>query len=287
MDLLTTIIYSITQGFTNFLPISNNAHYTLLSKYLQFQNPRLYFESMMFLGITSALTLYYWKKIFSISKIGLQIFPIFHKDQSQTLSNTHLFRNIFSSTFFTIIFTLVIKQVFFNQQINTKIISLNLFFFGILLYLGDLWAKKKEQSNIHNKNISFNEGFKFKESVLIALAQSLAVLPGICRCGFIFTTSRFLNLSKKESLEYCYLLYIPVTALATISKFSESLTIFMIEPAIEISLNEFTILMFVTFFITLITSIFTIHYSLKLIEKINFLYIAIYRSFIAIIIFFQ
>ncbi|MBF0300027.1 MAG: undecaprenyl-diphosphate phosphatase [Oligoflexia bacterium] len=279
MDSFTAILYGIVQGLAEFLPVSSSAHLALLPKFLKFEDPGVYFDLMMHLGTTLALLFYFWKKIFVMFKFGLEIIPIFQKNREKTSTDLNFFRNFFCSTFFSIIFILVIKQVALSYGRDTHFMAINLLVFGILLYLSDWWANKQKTT------ISFYDKFRFKESVLVGLAQSLAIFPGVSRSGFTITVSRFFKIPKTESAEYTFFLSIPIILLASISKLAETLTLFMIEPT-NLPFANMIPSLIIGLITSFIVGIFTIHYFLKLIKKIDFQYFAIYRLIIAIIIFY-
>ena len=57
--MIELILLSITQGITEFLPISSSAHLILLSKYFNFTNSNLTLDVSLHLGSLLAITLYF------------------------------------------------------------------------------------------------------------------------------------------------------------------------------------------------------------------------------------
>ncbi|MBF0359700.1 MAG: undecaprenyl-diphosphate phosphatase [Oligoflexia bacterium] len=294
MDLLTAIVYGIIQGLAEFLPISSSAHLALLPKCFKFDDPGVFFDLMMHLGTTLALVIYFWKKIFNVAKVGLEVFPIFKKNAEITSPDVYLFRNFLSSTFFTVVVILILKQLSFNYGRNPHFMAINLIVFGILLYLADYWARRREDkvtqsssssSSSSSDNLVMNISFKFKESCLIGIAQALAIFPGVSRSGITITISRFLGLSRVEAAEYTFFLSIPIILLAAISKIAETLTVLMIESNTE-KLIDLIIPLATGLITSFVVGIATIHFFMKLIKRIEFLYFAIYRLLVAIAIFY-
>ena len=52
-------------------------------------------------------------------------------------------------------------------------------------------------------------GITFKRGVLVGLAQTLAILPGISRSGTTICTGLFVGLSREEAARFSFLLAIP------------------------------------------------------------------------------
>ena len=71
---------------------------------------------------------------------------------------------------------------------------------------------------LSDRNKRDSEHVDVKKALLIGLAQSLAVFPGVSRSGVTLTTARFLGVSRKESARFSFLLSLPIIFIGAIAR---------------------------------------------------------------------
>ncbi|MBF0205484.1 MAG: undecaprenyl-diphosphate phosphatase [Oligoflexia bacterium] len=288
MEILVAILYGVIQGLTEFLPISSSAHLAIIPHYLKIADPGVYFDLMMHLGTVFALLVYFRKKIWTLGRIPLKtVFGLWKlpEDQEQR-GNLFLYRNLLFSTFASIIAIVVLKKLAELYGRNYYLISANLVIFGILLYVADRWPIP----SMLKLGPKMERSFNFKASLLIGIAQALAIFPGISRSGITITTARWLGFSRLDASTYTFFLSIPIILLAASFKIAETLTVIFFPDTIPVvpanNLGDLTTL--VALAIGLITStvtgILTIHYFLKLVNNIPFAIFTIYRVILALLL---
>ena len=119
--MIEVIFLSITQGLTEFLPISSSAHLILVSKYLNFSNENLSLDISLHFGSLLAIIIY------------------FKKDMSNFAENKNLFVKIIISSIPVLVcgyFLIKFNLIEFLR--SYKIIGWCTILFGILLYFSDL-----------------------------------------------------------------------------------------------------------------------------------------------------
>ena len=115
------ISLSITQGITEFLPVSSSAHLVLISKYFNFDNKNLTLDISLHLGSLLAIITY------------------FRADLLDFIKNKILFYKIIVSSIPVIVFGyILIKFDLVDFLRNYKIIGWCTILFGILLVLCNL-----------------------------------------------------------------------------------------------------------------------------------------------------
>ena len=67
--MLETLILSIIQGITEFIPISSSSHLILISKYLNFENQGLLIDVSLHIGSFIAVLTYFRNDIFFFRQI--------------------------------------------------------------------------------------------------------------------------------------------------------------------------------------------------------------------------
>ncbi len=90
-----------------------------------------------------------------------------------------------------------------------------------------IYAERKERSEISL------EDMQVTQSIIIGLAQSLALIPGVSRSGITITAALLLGFSRESSARFSFLLSAPIIAGATIFHLRH---LFFGEKVIDISI---------------------------------------------------
>ena len=239
--MIEVIFLSITQGLTEFLPISSSAHLILVSKYLNFSNENLSLDISLHFGSLLAIIIY------------------FKKDMSNFAENKNLFVKIIISSIPVLVcgyFLIKFNLIEFLR--SYKIIGWCTILFGILLYFSDLIKIRK----------TISKDFKYSTAICIGLFQILSLMPGVSRSGITITAARFLNFNRVESAKISFLISIPT--LIAISLYN--LQDLILNKGFEISL-----LNFFGIFLSFIFSYITIKFFLNFLKKFSLLSFVIYR----------
>jgi len=182
MPILHSIILGIVEGLTEFLPVSSTFHLIITSQLLGLTQDSYVkmFEVVIQTGAISALLFMYLKELFNHPKLAI---------------------NVFASFIPTAIvgFTLhsVIKTVFFESHW----LMLSVF---VLVGIIFLWIEHS------SRNLSLAlDSLTLTQSLIIGLAQSLSVIPGVSRSGSVIVAMMLLGYKRDESAKYTFLLSLP------------------------------------------------------------------------------
>lgn len=205
MDLIQTILMGIIQGLSEFLPISSSAHLVFTSNFykvfkgieiLEESNQEIFLDIMLHLGTLIAVLIFFRKEIWEIIKA--LYFGLKTKDFSSKDFKTGVY--IILGTVITVIIAFPLNEVAGALVFRPAIVGLLLLFTGALLLFSEYWSKK------HPEKIAVN----MKNSILIAIAQGLAALPGFSRSGLTIATGLLSGVSREEAARYSFLLSIPI-----------------------------------------------------------------------------
>lgn len=201
MIYLIIIVLSITQGLTEFLPVSSSGHLALLEHLFQIhESHRLSYTAFLHLGTTLSLLYYFRQKIYSI------ITGLFTQQKNIQRANLKLILMIIISTIPIIllgIFALEKIEHFFYQPFYTGAFLLVT---AVILYLTRFTKTK-------------NYSLTYQSAIIIGIAQAIALLPGISRSGITISTALFLGISNEDSFQFSFLLSIPAIIGANILTF--------------------------------------------------------------------
>jgi undecaprenyl-diphosphatase len=212
LSIFDAIILGILQGLTEFLPVSSSGHLILVEELLHISHDHgIAFEVFLHFGTLLSVVLMFWKEIKSIvfSFIGGLLKPS---------SIKHLFKNddYFRLAVFIIIGCIPagLVGVLFEHQIeilfnDPKFVSVMLLITGLILFLTK-FANPKDDSKVG-----------LPSTIVIGIAQAIAIIPGISRSGMTISSALFSGVSRQNSAKFSFLLALPVIFGATILKTQE------------------------------------------------------------------
>ena len=243
-----TLILSIIQGISEFIPVSSSAHLLIISRLSDFNVSNLQLDISLHLGSLLAIILF------------------FRKDLINIVNN----KNIFLLIILGSIPLVIIGYIFYSTNLvdqfrNLKVVAWTTLIFGILLYFSDKFEfKNKISSELNIKSI-----------IIIGLFQILAIIPGVSRSGIVITASRFLKFDRVESSKIAFYLSIPALAGASVLGFKD---------VIDDQINFDAIFIFSTS-ASFLFSYFTIKYFLIYVKMFSLSFFVIYRIVLSIILF--
>lgn len=192
MSFIEAIILGIIQGLTEFLPVSSSGHLELGKALLG--DTSLPQESMLFTIIlhfaTALSTLVIYRKEVANIIAGLCQF----KNNDQFQFSVKIVLSMIPAAAVGVFFNDEIEQLF-NRQI--VLVGLMLWVTGLLLFIAD---RAKNTA----KDVSI------KHSIVIGIAQAIAILPGISRSGATISTSVLLGIDRTKAASFSFLMVVPL-----------------------------------------------------------------------------
>ena len=222
MHLVQAILMGIVQGLSEFLPISSSAHLVFTSNFYkvfkgieiaQESNQEIFLDIMLHLGTLIAVLIFFRKEIMQILKA--LYFGLKNKDYSNEDFKTGVY--IALGTVITVLIAYPLNEVAGGLVFMPAIVGLLLIFTGALLLFSEYWAKKHPDK----------KPITLKSSVLMAIAQGLAALPGFSRSGLTIATGLLSGNDRTTAAKYSFLLSIPIILGAS-----------MLYPLIKLDLQE-------------------------------------------------
>ena len=246
---LQTIILSLIQGVSEFIPVSSSAHLVLLSDILNGYRSSVLMDACLHLGSLIAIIHYFLRDLIDFS------------------SN----KKILNLLIFGSLPLIIVGYFFYEYNIyenlrNIEIIAWSTLFFGILLYFSDKIAVSK----------SFEENLNLKNIFTIGLVQIIALIPGASRAGIVITGSRFLNFNRYDAAKISFILSIPALLGASVLTLKDS---FVKEEMINSNIILGIIFSYVFSYLTIkYFLIYTKNFSLNI--------FVIYRVLLSLILFY-
>jgi undecaprenyl-diphosphatase len=249
MELFHSLILSVVEGITEFLPISSTGHLVLSSKILGIPQTEFVksFEIFIQLGAILAVVVLYFETLTKNLKIWRPILIAF-----------------IPTAILGALFYKVIKSYLLGNELVTLFALL---IGGIFLIVVERFQNRKV------KDISL-ENMSTKQALLIGLSQSVSIIPGISRAAATIIGGMFLGLDRKKATEFSFLLAIPTMLAATSFDFIKSDFNFSADQLLTLTVG---------FIGSFITALFTIKFLVKYLQNHSLLAFGVYRIILCLL----
>jgi undecaprenyl-diphosphatase len=231
LSILEAILLGIIQGLSEFLPISSTGHLTVAGKLLNLVSPEhpeqwTAFIAVIQLGTMVAVLIYFAKDI-------LHIIVDFFKDnlserksfKEQSL-NSRLGWLVIIGTIPVVIIGITFKDVIEGALTkNLFVIASSLIGLAIILGIAEKVASFKKDL----------EKITVKDSIVIGIAQALALIPGSSRSGTTITGGLFMGLKRETAARFSFLLSIPAVLASGLLELYHSLSFINSSMAINLA----------------------------------------------------
>jgi undecaprenyl-diphosphatase len=202
MDILQAIILGMTQGLTEFLPVSSSAHLVLVPELLGVKS-NLAFDTLLHLGTLVAVVSYFWGDVVAIIKSFFSSLADIARRRFLQEIKEDSFKRL---SWLVIVGTIpaALMGVLLKSQFESLFNSVTAVGFFLLITGFLLWgAERMPKGNKKVKQMTFTN------SLLVGIAQGCAIAPGISRSGATISTGLFLGFDRELAARYSFLLSIP------------------------------------------------------------------------------
>ena len=250
MNFIQTILLSIVEGISEFLPISSTGHMIRVSDVLKIAQSSFVkdFEIIIQVGAIMAIVALYWNSLYKSVKVWKKVVAAF------------IPTGIIGFVLFKFIKSFLLG--------NLYITLFTLFLGGVLLITLELIYKEKEH---HVEKI---EDITYINAVIIGICQAIAVIPGVSRSAATIVGALFLGTKRKTAVEFSFLLAVPTMLAAT--------GLDLIKSNFSYSSNEW-IMLAVGLIGSFIVAFITIKWFLKFVQTHTFIPFGIYRIVVSIL----
>lgn len=249
MNIIQTIVLSIIEGITEFLPISSTGHMILASSLMNISEDAFVktFEISIQIGAIMAIVLMYAKRFLQGITIYIKLAVAFIPTGILGIFAYHY-----------------IKAYLFNPIV----VSVSLIVGGIVLILIDKKMVSQQSKTDVLENISYKNAF------FIGLFQSVSMIPGVSRAAATIIGGIFNGLDKKQALEFSFLLAVPTMVVATGYDLYKTPVVFTGHEIFLVCLG---------LVIAFITAWIAVKVFINLVQNYGFKYFGYYRIILGII----
>ena len=245
------IILGITEGLTEFLPVSSTGHLILVGELLNLETTEFLksFDIAIQLGAILAVVVLFWRSFLEIEVL-------------KRLAVAFIPTGIVG--FFAYPF---IKDALLG---NPLLVVLSLGLGGVALIFFEFWhTENPEESKI--------AAISYKHATIVGVFQSIAIVPGISRSGATILGGLFLGIPRTTIVEFSFLLAVPTMLAATGYD--------MLKSAFLFTTADFSLLS-VGFVASFVTALIAIRFLLRFVRAHSFTPFGVYRIAVALLFFF-
>ncbi len=264
---LQALVMGIVQGLTEFLPISSSGHLLLVPYLFKWDDPfidSLAFSVMLHMGTLVALLIYFRRD-------WIALVPAFFaavRDRSFREDGDRKLAVLIAITTIPAIIFGVLLNDFLEKEIRAAgIVAVTLVIGAAIMWLADRTGAKDQGM----------DGLSPTRALILGVAQSLALIPGISRSGISISTGLFLGLTRESAARFSFLMATPVTAAAGAYE-----TVKLIKGDAGATVDLLPLI--VGMVAALIAGLAAIHFLLRYLRTRSLLIFVIYRLVLAAIV---
>ncbi len=271
MTLIQTIIISIVEGLTEFLPVSSTGHMIITQHLLGVQSSPFVkaFTFIIQFGAILSVVCLYWKRFFHIDRTPVPA----------DVKNPFL-RFIYPLRFYWLLFVGVLPAVVIGLAAKKSglldwllnsiwAVAIMLVVGGIfMLFCDKIFNKGREENKVNEKR-----------AFIIGLWQCLSVIPGTSRSMATIVGGMANGLTRKRAAEYSFFLAVPTMAGATLLDLLDILK----EDATWVNTHDLLMLA-VGCVVSFVVALLAMKWFVSFLTKYGFKVFGWYRIIIGIII---
>ena len=211
MPILHAIVLGITQGLSEFLPISSSGHLRLVPWLFGWDDfagqPSLEktFDVALHLGTLIGAVAYFRVDIVRYARAGLR------RDAAQTTDGRLAWLLVLSAV------PAGITGALFADVIERRtgyiwLIAAMLIVFGLVLGWADRRQGRRDLGDV-----------RLRDALVMGVGQALALQPGVSRSGVTMTAGRLVGLGRDGAARFAFLMSLPIIAGALVFKAADAL----------------------------------------------------------------
>jgi len=200
-DLLKAAILGIVQGLTEFLPVSSTGHLVLLEEGLDVSPDKfgLTFDAAIHLGTLLAILVYFWTTVVRLLKGWLGSIRARRWDCD---ADARLAWLIVIGTLPAAVIGFLLEDTVEDRLRTPVVVATMLILFSGALVLAELGGKKRLQAS----------QLGAPGALLVGLAQTIALIPGVSRSGITMSAGMLAKLDRQQAAVFAFLLSGPIVA---------------------------------------------------------------------------
>lgn len=188
---IEAVILGLIQGLTEFIPISSSGHLVIAQTFLSGASDHLFLEFIN-IGTMLALFVFFRKRIWEI------IQDVFVR-RNYRLARNIIITAVPAGLVGFMLSDFISSNIFFASAV---VVVFTLAIVGVVMILVEKLPKLSP--------VKDGERLGWGRALVIGVAQTIALIPGVSRSGSTILAGRFMGLSPAAAAEYSFLASLPI-----------------------------------------------------------------------------
>lgn len=257
MNVLETVVLGLTQGLTEFIPVSSSGHLVLVQEVFSGASDHLFLEFVN-IGTLLALLVYFRKRIATILN------DVFVKKNYKLACNI-LITSVPAGIAGYVLADFIAHSSFFASVLTVTIALATV---GVLMIILEKLPKAS--------SVKSGEALTPLRALAVGVAQMLALIPGVSRSGSTIIAGRLMGLNSAQAAEYSFLASLPIMLGVTLKVFiKESDRLYFVEHLPMLLLSNT---------VAFISGLFAVGFLMRYLAKHNLAVFGWYRVGLAAVL---
>lgn len=208
-DIFRAIVLGIVQGLTEFLPVSSSAHLVIVPWLFGWEPFGLAFDVATHMGTLAAVLIYFRRDLWAIALGTLRGLPTMGRGRMPEDHAARLGIYLVLGSIPAAVVGLLIEEridEFFHTEPLSRgalaMLAVMLISVGLLLGVADRYGRRGPGRTF--------ESIGLRDALLIGVAQSTALFPGVSRSGSTIIAGLFSGLSRPVAARFSFILGVPI-----------------------------------------------------------------------------
>ena len=190
---------AVVQGLTEFLPVSSSGHLAIVSRLFFADDAGASFTAVTQLGTELAVLVYFARDIWRIGKAWFSGLFAGRRPTAHRNADYRMGWYVIIGTIPICILGLLFKDEIRTGVRNLWVIATALVVFSAVIALAEWLGRQARHADQLN----------WRDAVVVGVAQTLALVPGVSRSGATISAGLFLGLDRELAARFGFLLAIP------------------------------------------------------------------------------
>jgi undecaprenyl-diphosphatase len=190
---------AVVQGLTEFLPVSSSGHLAIVSRLFFADDAGASFTAVTQLGTELAVLVYFARDIWRIGKAWFRGLFAGRRPTAHRNADYRMGWYVIIGTIPICIVGLLFKDEIRTGVRNLWVIATALVVFSAVIALAEWRGRQARHADQLN----------WRDAMVVGVAQTLALVPGVSRSGATISAGLFLGLDRELAARFGFLLAIP------------------------------------------------------------------------------
>lgn len=250
-ELLKYILLGLVQGFTEPLPVSSSGHLVIAQDILGYNTDNINLEVILNFASLLAILFFYRKDLI---KLVQNNYSFVFKKEKQYKKDFNYVLLLVVATIPAGLAGILLKDIIEDKLKNTLVVGIALLVTAFALFIVNKLGAKNTKKEI-----------TLVDSIIIGVAQAIALLPGISRSGSTLVGGLSRKIESNSVLKFSFLMYIPISLAS------------MVLVIKDLDFNTIDIMGYsIAFLITVIATYVSLKLLYKLVKSSNLHYFSYY-----------